>query len=234
VNQYVRMVILKDKKRVLILEDDFPSAVYLKTILLKNNYEIVDIVDTGERAIQICKIMKPDIILVDIMLAGRLTGSEAAVHINHDTPECKVIFLTAYAEEDMIEDAVMSHAFAYLMKPYRAKEILATMRLALSNHNHSKKSTTVPLINGFIFNTQEHRLYKDSNEIPLSGKKLKLIEFLVKNKNSSISNTQISHVLWGENKSTSTLRSLIHRVREALGSDIIENIKGVGYKLYSK
>ncbi len=228
------MVTLEEKKRVLILEDDFPSAVYLKTILVKNNYEILDIVDTGERAIQICKIMKPDIILVDIMLAGRLTGSEAAVHINHYSPESKVIFLTAYAEEDMIDYAVMSHAFAYLMKPYRAKEILATMRLALSNHMSPKKSVLIPLANGFMFNTQEHRLYKDSNEIPLSGKKLKLIEFLVQNKNSSVSNEQISNVLWGETKNASTLRSLIHRVREVLGSDIIENINGVGYRLYSE
>jgi len=224
---------LEEKKRVLILEDDYPSAIYLKTILLKNNYEILDIVDTGERAIQICKVMKPDIVLVDIMLAGKLTGSEAAVHINYYAPESKVIFLTAYAEEDMIDYAVMSHAFGYLMKPYRAKEILATMRLALCNHTKvvSESNPLVPLAKGFSFNTKEHRLYKDANEVPLSGKKLKLLEYLVLHRNTSVSNEQISQVLWGEDKNVSTLRSLIHRVRETIGSDIIENINGVGYRL---
>lgn len=229
-------MVLGEGVRVLIIEDDLPSATYLKTVLIKNGYEILEIADSGERAVQICKIMKPEVVLVDIMLSGRLTGSETAIHINYLAPECKVIFLTAHAEEDMIDYAVLSRAFGYLMKPYRIKEILATIRLAICNNTEAltEESTSILLTNGFSFKMQEGRLYKDFVEIPLSSKKLKLIELLAKNKNNTVSNEQMCNAVWGEEKNTSTLRSLVHRIKATVGSDIIQNVNGVGYKLLLK
>lgn len=225
---------MENKKRVLILEDDFASATFLQTMLLKDGYEISAIVDSGERAIDICKELKPDIILTDVMLTGKLSGGEAVIQIKQFLPKCKIIFLTAYAEEDMIDFAIRSNACAYLMKPYRAKEILATIKVALCNHTdgiHMEYCAIIHLVDGFVFNRTNNRLYKDSKEVPLSEKKLKLIALLAKNRNNTVSNRQMSNVLWGEDKSTSTLRSLIHRLRMTLKSDILENINGVGYRL---
>lgn len=225
---------MKKKNSIFIVEDDLLSAEYLKELLIKENYDVLDIVDNGEEAIEKCKILQPDILLIDIMLKGRMSGSEAAVEIEHSHSKCKIIFLTAFAEPEMIDYAVESKAFAYLMKPYREKEILATLKIILMQDHIPSTEENEDLIhlkNNFIFDSKHRLLYKGDREIPLSLKKLKLIELLAKNKNHTVSNEQISMYVWGEMKSNSTLRSLIHRFRSDINDDIITNANGVGYSI---
>ncbi|WP_295420293.1 response regulator [Sulfurovum sp.] len=225
---------MKNKKTVFIVEDDLLSAEYLKEILIKENYDVLDIVDTAEEAVQKCKTIQPDIVLMDIMLKGRLSGSEAAVEIKHFHPESKIIFLTAYAEPEMVDYAARSQACAYLLKPYREKEILATIRVILTQDHTplpEKEMNLIPLKNNFVFDSEHRRLYKENKEVPLSSKKLKLIELLAKNKNHTVSNEQICLYVWNEMKSNSTLRSLIHRFRTVINDDIITNVNGVGYSI---
>jgi len=222
------------KKTVFIVEDDLLSAEYLKEILIAKNYDVVGIVDTAEEAIQKCKTLQPDVILMDIMLKGQLSGTEAAIEIRQMQANVKIIFLTAFAETEMIDYAARSKACAYLMKPYRDKEILATIQVSLMQESHQKESVENNLItlkNNFIFDSNLRRLYKGSQEIPLSAKKLKLVELLAKNKNHFISNEQICLYVWNELKSNSTLRSLIHRFRSLINDDIITNVNGVGYSI---
>ncbi len=223
---------MNEKKRVFIAEDDLLSAEYLKQILQKAGYEVLGIADNAEDTVKECKKSKPDAILMDIMLKGRITGTEAALQLSRIIPSSKIIFLTAYAEKEMIEYAEMSKAYAYLMKPYREKEILATLKVALTHDGKVEeglKNGLIELKNGFFFDTLNHRLMKNGKEVPLTSKKLKLIELLAKNKNSTVSNEQICLEVWREIKSDNTLRSLIHRFRNAIGDDIITNVNGVGY-----
>lgn len=228
---------MKKQKTIFIVEDDLLSAEYLKEILQKENYTILDITNTGEDAIQKCSLIKPDVILMDIMLKGPLSGAEAAVKIKHSHPECKIIFLTAYANPEMIEYAVEAKAYAYLMKPYRDKEIIATLKVALNDGttipHTTEEDKIIVLKSGFSFHLKERRFYKKDQEVPLSSKKLKLIELLAKNKNHAVSNEQISMYVWDEIKSNSTLRSLIYRFKSTINDDIISNVNGVGYAIYA-
>jgi len=220
------------EKRVFIAEDDLLSAEYLKKILQDAGYEIAGMSDNAEDTIKRCKALKPDAVLMDIILKGPLTGTEAALKIREYIPSCKIIFLTAYAEKEMVEYAEMSKAYAYLLKPYREKEILATLKVALSHdgrRSETEKRELIELKNGFFFDTANRRLLKNGKEVPLTSKKLRLIELLAKNKNSTVSNEQICLEVWHELKSDNTLRSLIHRFRNAIGDDIITNVNGVGY-----
>ncbi len=224
------------KKTIFIVEDDLLSAEYLKEFLVNDGYEILNIVDSGEEAIQACKTIHPDILLMDIMLKGKLSGCEAAVQIKHFHPECKIIFLTAFSEPEMIDYAVESKAYAYLMKPYREKEILATIKMVLKQDAISSikkgEDDLISLKNHFFFDSKQRRLYRNEEVIPLTSKKTKLIELLAKNKNNTVSNEQICLYVWNELKSNSTLRSLIHRFRSAINDDIITNINGVGYGVF--
>ena len=226
-----------EKHSILIVEDDLLSANYLKALLEKAHYEVSAIVNTAEAAIEHCKICKPDVILMDIMLKGVLSGSEAAIEIKHEHPEIKIIFLTAYAEPEMIDYAARSKACAYLMKPYREQEILATIQVSLTQEKHltqEEENPHIQLKHNFVFNSKERRLYKHDKEIPLSSKKLRLVELLAKNRDHFISNEQICIYVWNEMKSNSTLRSLIHRFRSLINDDIITNVNGVGYSIHTR
>jgi len=222
------------KKKVLIVEDELISAEYLKELFTHEGYNVIDIVDNGLDAIKQSKLSKPDIILMDIMLKGTMSGCEAAVKIHNYDADIKIIFLTAYAEQEMIDYAVDAEASAYLIKPYREDEILATMRLLFA---HKPKTVSIEdteeiaLKDGYIFDTKLRRLFKENKEVPLGKKPLKLIEILALNKNVSVSNEQICTFIWGENKNDKTLRSLIHRIRSTIHQDMIQNINGLGYKI---
>ena len=225
---------MKENATVLIVEDSLISAEDLKGILEDEGYNILDVVDSGRKAVEVAHQLKPDIVLMDIMLKDNISGAEAAVEIHQDAPDCKIIFITAYSENEMIDYAEQSGAYGYLLKPYREKEILATMRLAFS---HEEKRIPSPeiikLVNGYYFNTKLHRLYKDNQEIPLSKNALKFIEILAKNRNTSVSNEQICYHVWGENRSDNTIRALLHRIREIIDDNLIQNVKGIGYMISS-
>jgi len=220
--------------KILIVEDELISAEYLKEILLQENYTVVGVTNSGEEAVRQARVEKPDLILMDIMLEGSMSGCEAAVQIHHENKDIKFICLTAYAEDEMVTYAIEADVSAYLLKPYRESEILATIKLICSHEKISvleKYSEEIPLSKGYSFNLKLHRLFQNKKEISLGKKSLKLIEILAKNKNVSVSNEQICNFIWGENKNDRTLRSLIHRVREMVNRDLIQNINGLGYKI---
>jgi len=223
-------------KKILIVEDEVIFAEYLQDILTKEGYTIVGIVDKGEDAIERALRLKPDLILMDIILKDNISGCEAAVQIHHKNKEIQTIFLTAFADDEMIEYAMEADALAYLMKPYIEEEILATIKLLFS-HNESLippvDHENIKLCNGYTFNTKKHRLLKEKQEIHLGKKALKLVEILIENKNISVSNEQLCTYIWGEPKNDRTLRSLIYRMRHIVDCNMIENVNGLGYKIKS-
>ncbi len=221
-------------KTILIVEDEMLSAEYLKVLLEQEEYEVVGIVDKGADAITKAKQYKPDMVLMDIMLGDNISGCEAAVQIRQYDKKCRIIFITAYAEDEMIDYALLSQAHSYLMKPYKDKMVLATIKLAFSSNeiqHQNSEQDIIELKDEYIYNTKLNRLFKQGIEMPLGKKPLKLIEILAKNKNTSVSNEQICYHIWGKMIEASTLRSLIHRIRHILGTDIIKNVNGVGYSI---
>lgn len=217
----------------MIVEDDLVSAEYLREILKRKGYEIVDIVDTGHEAIHKCQTLSPDLILMDIMLKDNVSGSEAALKLHNDHCTAKVIFVTAYAEEEMLDYAVRSKAYGYILKPYREEEIFATVRLALSHDapEERREQNVIPLKNGYTFHLDTQRLFLHDKEVPLAKKKRKLLEILAKNRGHSVTNEQLCLHVWGSIQNFSTLRSLVYRIRNEIGEDMIVSVNGLGYML---
>lgn len=118
------------KERVLIVEDEKIIALDLQRRLERFEYEIVGLASTGADALEKAKALAPDIILMDIMLAGDMDGIEAAKIINQ-TIQIPVIFLTAYADEKTLERAKEAEPFGYILKPFKEKELYTTIDIAL-------------------------------------------------------------------------------------------------------
>jgi len=223
--------------KVLIVEDELIPAHYLKKVLLENGYEVLDIVMRGAEAIQVAKTQKPDVILMDVMLKDNVSGCEAALEISQHDPDIRIIFLTAYSDKEMIDFAVESKAFAYLLKPYRDKEILATLELAkvkqtiTETQEVHKNTTHIALADGYSFNIDSNTLFKGKEEMPCGPQALKLITLLCEHKDSTVKIETLLTELWDENTSQQTLRSLIHRIRENTSNNLILNVNKFGYKI---
>lgn len=223
---------MTERKRIFIVEDDLLSAQYLKEMLEAEGFEISGISNTAEGALNTLSACEADLVLMDIMLKGTMSGSEAAMRIKRAHPECKIIFLTAYADKEMIEQAAEAKAVAYLMKPYREREIVATITTVLALHNDPDETgENIVLKNGYAFNKSQNRLELDGKEVPLTETKLKLIKILAEHKNSVVSTEQLLSSAWNEPKKNSTLRSQITRLKKIVGDDLVTNVNGLGYTI---
>jgi len=117
------------KKKILIVEDELIIAQFIQKILIKDKYEVCAIVSSGEEAIRTVEKIMPDLVLMDIVLSGKLSGVEAATQINSDFG-VPIIFLTAYADEKTLEGAISADPYGYLVKPVREKDIRAAVKMA--------------------------------------------------------------------------------------------------------
>ncbi|MEW6426925.1 MAG: response regulator [Thermodesulfobacteriota bacterium] len=120
------------RTRILVVEDDPDSAAELKTSLEAMGYLVPAIASDGREAVDAATRLKPDLILMDIML-GREgpDGIEAAAMIA-DGCAIPVIYLTAHADDAMIERAKSTRPYGYLLKPHAARELKSNIEMALA------------------------------------------------------------------------------------------------------
>ncbi|MGB4065099.1 MAG: EAL domain-containing protein [Azonexus sp.] len=116
---------------LMLVEDERIVAFDLKRQLQGFGYHVGCVAASGEQAISQAAEFKPDLVLMDIHLEGRMDGIEAAAAIraHHQIP---VVFLTAYAEDDTLRRALDSRPFGYLIKPCEGRELHATIQMALA------------------------------------------------------------------------------------------------------
>ena len=124
---------LSQPARVFIVEDERILAMNLENRLRELGYEVVGSVASGEAAIKVAESTLPDLVLMDVYLAGEMTGTEAA-RIIWERFQLPVVYLTAFADEKTIEAAKTSAPFGYVVKPYRPEQIHAAFQVALERH----------------------------------------------------------------------------------------------------
>jgi CheY-like chemotaxis protein len=127
------------RETVLIVEDEAITGMAIKESLVEMGYDVRGIIPTGEQAVQAAIEQKPDLILMDIQLAGKMNGIVAAKLIR-DQASVPVIFLTAYSDDRIIRNAKMTEPYGYILKPVRDKELGATIGMALRKHALVKES----------------------------------------------------------------------------------------------
>jgi signal transduction histidine kinase len=119
--------------RILIVEDEPIVAEDVAERLQKFGYQVVGIEESGGAAIAMATAMRPDLVLMDIVLEGELDGVEAA-HIIRQALQIPVVYLTANTDETTLQRAKATVPFGYILKPFKARELQATIEIALSRH----------------------------------------------------------------------------------------------------
>jgi two-component system, response regulator PdtaR len=118
--------------RVLIADDDAVIRMDLKAMLEEIGHEVVGEADNGETACYLARSIKPDLVLLDIMMP-KMNGLEAAARINQERI-APVLLLTAYSEAPMIEQATRAGVLAYLVKPFRKQELQPAIEIAMARY----------------------------------------------------------------------------------------------------
>lgn len=121
------------RSRILVVEDETVIALHTQMQLQGLGYEPVGMATTGEQAIDLAIRLHPDLVLMDIQLAGTVDGITAAQTIRqyHALP---VVFVTAYSADDVLERALLSEPYGYILKPYSERELRTVLEMALYKH----------------------------------------------------------------------------------------------------
>jgi PAS domain S-box-containing protein/putative nucleotidyltransferase with HDIG domain len=127
-----------EMKTILIVEDEKIIAEDIKNTLVKFKYNVPEIIASGEKAIRRAEELKPDLVLMDIMIEGSINGIVAAKQIYRDFG-IPIVFLTAYADDNILEQAAESSPFGYLIKPFEDRELRATIEMAFYKSKMEKR-----------------------------------------------------------------------------------------------
>jgi DNA-binding LytR/AlgR family response regulator len=126
------------KVKILVVEDEAIVARDIKVCLNKIGYDVLGSHSSGESALEAIEKEKPDLILMDIMLKGKLSGIEtsAAVKEKYSIP---VVFLTAYADEKTISKAKVTEPYGYIIKPFKEIDLRTSIEMALYKYKKEKE-----------------------------------------------------------------------------------------------
>ena len=121
------------KVEILVVEDESIVALDIERRLKSLGYQVIGHVLSGEEAVVRADEERPDLVLMDIHLKGRMDGIEAAQKIRrlYDIP---VIYITAYSDEATLERAKVTEPFGYILKPFQEREIHSAIEMAIYKH----------------------------------------------------------------------------------------------------
>jgi len=140
-------------KKVLIVEDEFIVANDLRLILIRAGYSIIGIAASAEEAEEHLQKNKPELVILDIRLKGKLSGIDLARKLKNEN--IAFIYLSANSNQKVLEEAKTTEPYGFLVKPFRMQDLLVTLDIAWYRHTHSLESKL----------RQEERLQKHLAEI---------------------------------------------------------------------
>ncbi|MDZ4824156.1 MAG: response regulator [Flavobacteriales bacterium] len=122
--------------KILIIEDDGIIRKDIEKSLKKMGYDVAGHTDNGTRAIELAHELKPDLVLMDIMLKGDMSGIEAAEFIKRDR-DVPVIYLTSHSDDATLAKAKITEPHGYVIKPFKEIDLHTSIEMAV--HKHSKE-----------------------------------------------------------------------------------------------
>jgi DNA-binding LytR/AlgR family response regulator len=149
---------MTEKLNIFIVEDESIVAKDIQNSLIKLGYNVVGFANNGKDAIEKIKELSPDLILMDIMIKGGMTGIEVSEKIKEDV-NIPVIFLTAYADEGTLSRAKVSEPYGYILKPFKEIDLHSSIEMAVYKH---QKDSALIKERDFLYSLVENK--EDKNK----------------------------------------------------------------------
>jgi two-component system OmpR family response regulator len=219
--------------RVLIVEDEVKMARLVRRGLVEEGHA-ADVAATGEDAVWMAEAHPYDAIVLDVMLPS-LSGFETCRQLRNNGVWAPVLMLTA---RDAVEDRVAgldAGADDYLTKPFSFAELLARLR-ALARRGGIERPTELA-VGDMRLDPASRRVWRGDTEIGLSPKEFALLETFMRRPGEVLSRLQLLEHAWDfayENRSNVVdvyVRYLREKIDRPFGSDSLETVRGVGYRL---
>lgn len=219
-------------KKVLIIEDEVKLARFVELELTYEGYQVI-VSNDGREGLELFYKIKPDIILLDLMLPN-LTGIEICRRIRK-TSSVPIVILTA--KGDVIDKVLGldSGADDYVTKPFAIEEVLARVRVAIKRNEANSKSSNIIKIGDIVIDKSKRTVKVNDELVELTKREYELLIYLILNKNVVTTRDQILDEVWGYNYVGETnvvdvyIRYLRTKIDDKYNIKLIHTIRGVGY-----
>jgi len=221
--------------RILIVDDEPSIVMAVRDELLFEGFAVESAVD-GPEAIKRAHELRPDVLLLDLMLPG-LNGFEVCRQLRSEMPEMWIIMLTVRGQE---VDRVMGlelGADDYVTKPFSLRELVARIKVGLRRQTGRRKSPLHRLGNIEI-DLPSHRVTKNGAELSLTKKEYEMLELFLSRPGEVITRDEFLNQLWGEDVYVThrVIDTHMASLRKKLEDDPnnpehILSVRGVGYRL---
>lgn len=238
------MIMIKTpyNKKILLVDDDESILLMIETVLRKEGYTNIYQATCGEDAVKLAHSILPDLVLLDVMLPD-VDGYEVCKNIRQQSM-MPILFLSAKSDE---VDRLLSYAMGgdeYITKPFSPKELLAKIKASLVRQQYYEgkmQEKRMYSFGRFVLDMDKMILLMDGQNVPLTAKEYSLLEYLVCNRNVTVSKEKILENIWDVNYEgyDNTVMVHIRHLREKIEDNpsnpiYIKTVKGRGYVFEDK
>src|ERR1700704_1649129 len=178
--------------RILLVEDEKKIASFISRTLRENAY-VVDIADTGEKALELGSDITYDAILLDVRLPG-ISGIEVCRELRQRGVEAPVMMLTARSLVEHRVEGLDSGADDYLTKPFAVTELLARVRALTRRGLHNRNA--ILHCGDLEFDRQRRRVARAGEDVTLTSKEFSLLELLILRAPQPVTRSEIIEHVW--------------------------------------
>lgn len=221
---------------ILIVDDEDDIIELLQYNLSKEGYETASATN-GIEGIELARKIKPSLIILDIMMPG-MDGIEVCKRLRQDAHlmHTPVLMLTARTEEEIQVQGLDVGADIYFSKPISIPVLFSQIRALLRGANRSDSKPQILTIHDLEVDRDRYLVYQTQaggkQEIRLPRKEFELLYFIASHPGKVFSRQELLDQVWGHDVYVvdRTVDVHVRKIREKLGNDYIETVKGVGYK----
>lgn len=221
--------------KILIVDDEADILDLLEYNLEKEGYKVMRAID-GEEAIEKAQKKKPDLILLDIMMP-HLDGIETCRRIRSlpGMDSVYIVFLTARSEEYSELAGFDAGADDYISKPIKPRILMRRIKAILRRDHGENEDNSVLRIHDLEITREEYLVRKNGEAISLPRKEFELLYFLASKPGKVFRREKLLEKIWGDVYVVDrTIDVHIRKLREKIGEQYIQTIKGVGYKFLAE
>jgi len=225
-------MIMKEKERVLLVDDEPDILELLRYNLEKENYA-VETAESGIEAIKLAGSFKPGLIVLDIMMPG-MDGVETCDRLREDPrhQNTLIAFLSARNEDYSQIAGFNAGADDYITKPVKPKVFVSKVKALLRRKTSGTVDALVIELDGLRIDKEKVLVYRGEEKIQLPKKEFEILELLTSKPGKVFKRDEIYTRIWGTDLFVGdrTIDVHIRKLREKIGQKMIKTIKGVGYK----
>lgn len=215
--------------KILLLEDELMLQSAIVEYLTDTGYEI-DAFEDGQEAFEASMENVYDLFIFDIN-TPTIDGLNLLENLQKEKIFVPTIFISAITQIEQISKAYELGCYDYLKKPFHLKELTLHMDRLLQMAKVESKSI-VKISKMYTYDLEKCRLLFDNVEQTLTPKQAQIIHLFANNINKIVDFDMLRYYVWDDTPvDNATIRAEVHRVRQTLKEDLIESLKGIGYKI---